>query len=405
TSTGRSRRAGALAFHRKPGNNRTRALTSVLKPSEVAVAQQSPSPATVPETVEPLDPLLQDYVRSIDDRETAIHLSTLISQHAEPIIRRTIRHKLNLAFDNTESVTDRQELEDLHGDAILEVFSVLRELKHGRRRKNIRDFRGYVATIGYRVCSTYLRKKRPQRASLKDRVRYLLSNRVDLAVWKNESEEWLCGRASWRDHGDQSVVHHLPDCSEVLEERNQIHVGADKFDLEELIGDVFSRTGKPVLLDALIAFLVQASGTRDELNEQLDEGLETQLAYGADVSTELEQRLYLERVWVEIAQLPVKQRTALLLNLTDRSGNGVIALLPGVGIASFREIAATLEMTAEQLAAVWGDLPLSDAAIAQRLEVTRQQVINLRKSARQRLMRRTRDFAQGAGWTERQTER
>jgi len=63
-------------------------------------------------------------------------------------------------------------------------------------------------------------------------------------------------------------------------------------------------------------------------------------------------------------------------------------LFPETGIASIRQIAATLEMEDEELAELWGKIPLDDLEIAQRLSVTRQQVINLRQSARKRLGRR-----------------
>jgi hypothetical protein len=45
-------------------------------------------------------------------------------------------------------------------------------------------------------------------------------------------------------------------------------------------------------------------------------------------------------------------------------------------------------MTDEELTEIWNALPLDDVAIAAHLGVTRQQVINLRKSARERLVRR-----------------
>jgi DNA-binding CsgD family transcriptional regulator len=45
-------------------------------------------------------------------------------------------------------------------------------------------------------------------------------------------------------------------------------------------------------------------------------------------------------------------------------------------------------MEAVELARIWKDLPLADQDIATRLDLNRQQVINLRKSARERLGRR-----------------
>ena len=83
---------------------------------------------------------------------------------------------------------------------------------------------------------------------------------------------------------------------------------------------------------------------------------------------------------------------ALLLNLKDATGRGCIGLFPASGIASIRHLAAAVEIGAEEFAALWNDLPLDDARIAQLLDLTRQQVINLRKSARERLTRRLRGF-------------
>jgi len=105
--------------------------------------------------------------------------------------------------------------------------------------------------------------------------------------------------------------------------------------------------------------------------------------------TELEQQEYLKRVWSEIRALPIRHRIALLLNLKDKSGNCVIILFPLLRIASIRKIAETLEFPAEEFATLWNELPWDDFKIAEYLGLTRQQVINLRQSARARLARLT----------------
>jgi hypothetical protein len=79
----------------------------------------------------------------------------------------------------------------------------------------------------------------------------------------------------------------------------------------------------------------------------------------------------------------------LLLNLTGDA----ISLFLMTGTASLRALAAGLEMSAEALASLWNDLPLSDNEVASRLSCTRQQVINLRMAARKRLANRL------AGWS------
>src|SRR4029079_4859469 len=101
-----------------------------------------------------------------------------------------------------------------------------------------------------------------------------------------------------------------------------------------------------------------------------------------------DRKSYLEKLWSEIRELPQRQRAAILLNLKDSQGNSMIEMLPVTGIASIRQIAETLEIRAEDFAGLWNKLPLDDNQIAERLGITRQQVINLRKSARDRLARR-----------------
>src|SRR4029453_15904806 len=92
-----------------------------------------------------------------------------------------------------------------------------------------------------------------------------------------------------------------------------------------------------------------------------------------------EPRGFLERLWGEVRLLPLHQRWALLLNLRDPEGGGMIGLFPLTGVASIPEIAAALEMEEERLMVSWLDLPRDDAWIAGELGVTRRQVINLRK--------------------------
>jgi hypothetical protein len=91
----------------------------------------------------------------------------------------------------------------------------------------------------------------------------------------------------------------------------------------------------------------------------------------------IEKRIFLQRLWEELQQLPLNQRAALLLNLRDATGFSCITLFPATGIATIRQLAEALEISAESFAEVWNDLPLEDARIAELLGLTRQQVIYL----------------------------
>jgi len=112
----------------------------------------------------------------------------------------------------------------------------------------------------------------------------------------------------------------------------------------------------------------------------------------ADVAWRVEKRIFLQRLWEELRQLPLQQRVALLLNLRDHKGRGCIALFPATGVASIDQLAEAMEMRAEQLAEMWNELPLEDSKIAELLRQTRQQIINARQSARRRLARRLKGF-------------
>ena len=157
---------------------------------------------------------------------------------------------------------------------------------------------------------------------------------------------------------------------------------------------IFNFAGGPVELDDLVSIVAALHGisertdSLDAVDEEGRRGYENLKDERADVGQQAVQRDHLRRVWEEICQLPAPQRVALLLNLKDDNGNCVTTLLPVAGVASVRQIAKVLEIPPEEFYRLWGDLPLDDATIANLLGLARQQVINLRKSARERLARR-----------------
>jgi RNA polymerase sigma factor (sigma-70 family) len=109
---------------------------------------------------------------------------------------------------------------------------------------------------------------------------------------------------------------------------------------------------------------------------------------GATQLERFERRELMARLWSEIAALRPLQRAALLLNLRDHHGGNALLLFLLLGIAGIDALASAAGMGADELVQLWNDLPLDDLTIAARLGVSRQQVINLRKSARERLSRR-----------------
>ena len=163
----------------------------------------------------------------------------------------------------------------------------------------------------------------------------------------------------------------------------------------ELLSLIFELARAPVEIDDVVTLVAETWQIKDlpaedAAPEEIESGGAGNVTPAADPISELEQRLYLSRVWEQIRLLPQAQRSALLLNLTDPQGNALLVLLSELRIATITGIAEALELPAEEFATLWTDLPLDDNTIAKRLGVTRQRVTSYRLSARRRLARRMR---------------
>jgi hypothetical protein len=280
----------------------------------------------------------------------------------------------------------------------VQLIGRLRDLKNRPNESTIANFRSYVAVTTYHCCYEYLRQKYPERWRLKNRLRYLLTHQQGLGLWETEDKGWVCGFAGWRNPStakpDSGRLQRLLGNPQEFRRDALPNQDARRMKPADLLHAIFEWVDSPIELDRLTTVVAAlwdikdqtpTPGIDEESTNDLQEGLPD---LRVNVATEVEQRMYLERLWVEICQLPLRQRTTLLLNLRDAQGRDVIALFPMTGIASIRKIAEALAMPAQEFAKLWNNLPLEDSTIAQNLGVTRQQVINLRKSARERLARR-----------------
>lgn len=338
------------------------------------------------------DEVLLSYLQSESDAASEQSLVRLISEHVDPVVREVSRRRLGLV--GAPRGGDAAQAEDIRGDVVVHLLARLRQLKADPREEPISDLDSYVATMTTHACYRYLRRKHPRRHILKEKLRYLLTRQNGLTLWANEQGETVAGFVAWRAGRPEAAPHKL----ETLARNPAACVPAElsggtagRARPAALLAAIFDYAGGPLSLDALVNVVAGLWGVEDR-EEADEEALARVPDRGAGAEAELEARDYLRRLWEEIRQLPLRQRTALLLNLKEEHGRSCIALLPLMGVAAMRQIADALEMTAAQLAELWQHLPLDDARIAARLQLTRQQVINLRKSARERLGRRMREF-------------
>jgi DNA-directed RNA polymerase specialized sigma24 family protein len=343
------------------------------------------------------DALLLPYLRASDE-EVDRTLSRVIRDHADPVMTRVVTRMLGLAAGRGPGRIGHKhsyDSQDVCSQARVQLVARLQDLRAGRASEPIRNFRAYVAAVAYQACAHYLRTKHPRRERLKNQLRCVFARHQGLAIWDAKPVGWLCGYSEWRDRSRwlqvggryQDLLGRYASALSGLAPANG--------SLADLAVAVLNWVGGPVELEDLTNAIAQLLCIRDEpvpAHDGAGERVGSPVALDEipegkpDLGRSVARRLYIERLWREVEELPDRQRHAVLLSLDE------IAVFPGSGVSSLAQIAAALAMPEADLAALWPDLPLEDSVIAGRLEITRQQVINLRKSARARLARRMRDW-------------
>lgn len=343
------------------------------------------------------DELLESWLKALhasDEEAADSALTRLIKGQIEPVIRSVIRFKLRL------DPADRSYEADLVQEALAQWLGELRKFREAPETFVITDARGLAATITYRVCYGWLRRRSPHRHALKNRIQYILTRQRGLGLWpvETDGEKVLAaGFTSWNDRAPVSSArpdHILDDDAFVTRAATLTRTWHDT-KLSGLLVLIFDYVGGPVSLNQLVSIVARLLQIRDDPVVSTDDNqktIEAQLVSPENLALQVETRIFLGRLWDEVRDLPRSQRVALLLNLRESDGHSGLLLLPVTGIATVRQIAHVLEIGVEELSALWVRLPLDDLAIAGLLDLTRQQIINLRKSARERLSRRLKGF-------------
>lgn len=333
------------------------------------------------------DPLLLPFLRATDEREEEIILGSLISEHVEPLVKQIIKHKLQFYVGSSAGDV---EIEEVFFETRLNLLKRLRRLKKDSNG-SVSNLHSYVAGATRHACDEYLRRKNPRRRHLKDQIRYQLNADDRFSLVETAERRWIAGLTCWNER---------EACASQVELQRRVEQSLENTDvrsltLAQLMFEILSGCGEPLELDRLTDVIARLWDIEDHSQESIQSD---EIGYVADQDlvarstpdTFLEYHRLLEQVWSEICQLPRRQRVALLLNLRNPQRINVITLFPITQIATFEQIAEILEIPLPEFEQVWSQLPLDDASIGELLGATRQQVINLRRNARDRLLRRTR---------------
>jgi len=306
------------------------------------------------------DPLLSPLrdATAVEQRRRAVE--ALIVERVRPLVHRIV------ARFRPSPLRD-EDAEDLESAIHLRAVRRLQQFAEtpGDVIERLDD---YMATIAYNVVHDFFRDRYPERTRLKNRLRYLFAHDPKLAVWESEGGA-VCGLKEWRGRMPLTDVDALAGSP----------VDGDS------VRALFGRSAAPLYLDDVVSLAAEAQGIVDfRVVEERQEAI----ARDDDPESQAILRQDVQALWREVVELPPRQRAALLLHLRDSDGHNALGLLVLTGVATLDDIAAAIGISAERLSVLWSGLPLDDRTIASMLGITRQQVINLRKSAKERLARR-----------------
>jgi hypothetical protein len=277
----------------------------------------------------------------------------------DAVIRRRCR--------NWKSVGDVPS--EVRGEVLLRLLRRLRD----RDSAPIDHLDEYIAGITSRAIDEFVRAALPEWSRLKHRVRYVLDHDDRFAISLFADGRSVCtvavpsvlGRRRVRSQAAETLARMMLD---VLRQQ-EVTLRESDMTIDELVNEIAARTGvgDPLRADATL--------------------ISTPRVVEPDARIESVQTL--RALWIEIVDLPRRQRLALLLNARDAAGDSVLRLFIAARVVTPREVALAVELRDSEVEPLIGRLPMPDADIAQWLQVTRQQVINLRRTARDRLARRT----------------
>jgi hypothetical protein len=331
------------------------------------------------------DPLLAPLLAAADAEAREGAIEGLVVQHAQPVVRAILgRFRKGIGPEDLEDVSSTVALR-----LVRRLQSVGAGGEHGIQR--LRDF---VASLTYNAVYDVMRRRFPERTRLKNRVRYALTRDPRLAL-RTVDDAGIAGLHGWPERSDCASPFEAHASAAVLAD-------ADREDLPRALVQLFTKLKKPLLLEDLIDALAEVWNIRDAPPPEL---VETEDPFGMTPFLRCETHQTLAHLWQEVRALIPRQRAALLLNLRAPDSLNAVALLVLVGVATIDEIADAIGIASTRLAEIWNDLPLDDRTIAGMLGLERQQVIDLRRSARARLTRRTKSNESSADARKRRGQR
>jgi len=305
----------------------------------------------------------------------------------DDLIAGIVRGKLRVSLRADDGRQENQDALEIVSKAHVEV---LRKLQGDS--SDVRNLRDYASTVTYHACAEYLRGKYAGRFRLQYKLRYFLSHHRDFGIWTDDAGVLTCGLAKWKSGYKKGTP------SGAL--AAVAHTSADNMkaaDWEKLCRAIFEDLRGPVAFQSFVAVAASVLGVESFPEEELAD----YSAPGPSPENTAAALEILRALWAEILLIDLRWRRAFLLNPPR---DVELEVFPENGIASIDEIGVAVGVEDAEYAIVWSEvnageaqrcfamlwkwLPLRDALIARLLQAEVQQVINLRRLARDRLAAR-----------------
>jgi hypothetical protein len=347
----------------------------------------------------------------------------------DPMIRAIVRRRLSVTLDADDSRRRNQDALDVYQKIWAVVFARLRSSREGGDPNPVREVMAYAASAAHSCCDEYIRMIHKDWWRLKNKLRYLLNRRPGLATWVLEGELW-CGCVGWKTGSvapaNAAATRNLQSPAALEAFGYTPQMSAQGWDT--LLEAIFSNLEGPIRLDDLVRAFATVEKVEDIPDQPFDEDKHVGVTRrspeaAADATSVLPivdpilRREQLKKCFDEILQMDRRHRIAYLLNMSD----GKLEAFPELGVASVIQILSSLELTEQELGILlvelaqddadrklvqtlesracdeafwllWKNLPLEDLLIAKLLGVGRQQIINFRRKALERLGRRMEDY-------------
>ena len=258
-----------------------------------------------------IDTLLEPLLTATSEEQADELLSQLIAGHAEPVI------KGSFVSNSASTRIRKRSVRNLMTFIRTWCCSSSRSCSAFQTSQCESDHRRAWHGRNHRAstCARWMRRQFPERHALKNRLHYLLTRQRGFAIWEDNNGKPLAGFTTWQQQK-------MPAARNVFDVENlPAHIRTLKSDkapeLAEAVASILNYAGGPVEFDELVSAVAAIQGISDQPVESLaedEEGGFDPATADPDPAWRIEKKMFLQRLWEELTQLPVNQRAALLLN-------------------------------------------------------------------------------------------